>query len=70
MKHDTLTGLGSHRAFMQELAEAIEAADRHGTHLNVLMLDLDNFREYNNTYDHAEGDVLLRRTARMSQPRT
>ena len=57
--HDPLTGLPNLTLFSDRLQQAIYRVRRHGTRLAVLMLDLDNFKEVNNTFGHADGDQLL-----------
>ena len=61
--YDTLTGLPN-RAFMRELLEqALASARRRGNRLAVLFLDLDQFKQLNDTYGHDQGDMLLRAVA-------
>ncbi len=60
---DPLTGLANHRALQQRLeAEAARAA-RHGSTLSVAVLDIDHFKELNDTGGHEVGDEMLRRVA-------
>jgi len=61
--HDPLTGLLNHRAFHKRYAEELARADRDGTFLAVAVLDLDNFKFFNDSYGHAAGDDVLRRVA-------
>ena len=68
--HDYLTGLPNRRQLMDTLSGAIaEAAAGLGqrTLLAVLFLDLDRFKEVNDTFGHAEGDALLRERLRRFQ---
>jgi diguanylate cyclase (GGDEF)-like protein len=60
---DGLTGLINRGALDDQLLRHWEAARRHGTSLSVLIVDLDRFKEINDTYGHAAGDDALRRTA-------
>ena len=53
---DPLTGLLNHRAFHKRLEEEAARAQREGTALAVVMLDLDNFGFFNNAYGHVVGD--------------
>ncbi len=62
--HDTLTGLANRNTFYNLLDEAIEAHRASGLHLAVLLLDLDRFKEVNDLFGHAAGDVLLQTVAR------
>jgi diguanylate cyclase (GGDEF)-like protein/PAS domain S-box-containing protein len=65
--HDSLTGLPNRTLFLERLAEAIELARADGTELAVFMLDLDRFKEVNDTLGHASGDRLLQEMARRLQ---
>jgi diguanylate cyclase (GGDEF)-like protein/PAS domain S-box-containing protein len=58
-QHDPLTGLPNRRKLFQDLAAALEHADAAGVPLAVLMLDLDGFKEINDTLGHHAGDALL-----------
>ena len=59
--HDPLTGLLNHRAFHKRFHEEAARANREGTTLAVAVLDLDNFKFFNDAYGHAAGDDVLRR---------
>jgi len=60
---DPLTGLWNHRAFHRRLEEESDRAQRAGGSLAVVMLDLDNFKFFNDAYGHKAGDDVLRRVA-------
>jgi GGDEF domain-containing protein len=60
---DGLTGLANHRHFMERLDQEVATARRYGTPLSLLMLDLDDFKPFNDRYGHPQGDKLLRRVA-------
>ena len=63
-EHDQLTGLPNRRAFQQRLDELIRAADRGGPAVAVAVLDVDRFKEVNETLGHGNGDELLRQLGR------
>jgi diguanylate cyclase (GGDEF)-like protein/PAS domain S-box-containing protein len=56
---DTLTGLYSRRHFSDLGGKEIERARRYGSPLSLLMIDLDHFKNFNDTYGHAVGDQIL-----------
>jgi diguanylate cyclase (GGDEF)-like protein len=61
---DPLTGLANYRTLTAALRREVERASRFGRRLCVLVLDLDRFKEINDTYGHAAGDVVLIEFAR------
>jgi diguanylate cyclase (GGDEF)-like protein len=62
--HDSLAGLPNRAAFMEILEQAVATGKRQKTSFAVLTLNLDRFRNVNDTYGHRAGDVLLRQAAR------
>jgi diguanylate cyclase (GGDEF)-like protein len=62
-QHDSLTGLATRPVLHDRLVFALEAARLHGTGLALLMLDLDKFKQINDTFGHHVGDEVLRVTA-------
>ncbi|CAB5139417.1 diguanylate cyclase/phosphodiesterase (GGDEF & EAL domains) with PAS/PAC sensor(s) [Olavius algarvensis associated proteobacterium Delta 3] len=56
---DDLTGLYNRRFAMQSIVREIQRADRYGTPLSLMMIDIDCFKQYNDTYGHPAGDQLL-----------
>jgi diguanylate cyclase len=63
-EHDPLTGLANRRFFDDSLHAAMPLALRHGHPLALLLLDIDHFKNVNDSYGHDAGDVLLREVAR------
>ena len=61
--HDPLTGLANRRLLDIQMEKSIDAAKRYGEQLSVLMIDIDHFKQYNDTHGHLEGDRLLTRVA-------
>lgn len=61
--HDVLTGLPNRRLFQDRLAITLERARRTGTQAALLVLDLDGFKQVNDTMGHHVGDLLLQRVA-------
>lgn len=61
--HDDLTGLANRSAGMTRLSKAIHKADLSGNSVLVMFLDLDNFKQVNDTVGHHAGDELLIQTA-------
>ena len=60
---DPLTGLYNRRRFEEVFAAARESALKRRGALSLLMVDVDFFKRYNDTYGHIEGDVVLRKIA-------
>lgn len=60
---DYLTGLRNHRCFQERLAEEVERSKRYGTPLSLVMIDIDNFKKFNDTYGHQFGDLALKTVA-------
>jgi diguanylate cyclase (GGDEF)-like protein len=61
--HDTLTGLPNRALFADRLGHALAGVRRHGTGLAVLLVDLDRFKDVNETLGHDHGDRLLTEVA-------
>lgn len=64
---DELTGLGNRRLVNRVLREEMNRARRAGAELSVILLDVDHFKEYNDTYGHPAGDEVLQKLADIMQ---
>jgi diguanylate cyclase (GGDEF)-like protein len=60
---DELTGLFNHRRFQEVMSVEVERARRYGHELGLIMLDIDNFKQVNDTWGHMQGDEVLREVA-------
>ncbi|MGI4787596.1 MAG: bifunctional diguanylate cyclase/phosphohydrolase [Janthinobacterium lividum] len=67
---DALTGLCNHRTFHLRLAEEAARASREGQTIAVAMLDLDNFKFFNDAYGHSAGDDVLRQITKALRQNT
>jgi len=62
---DGLTGLLNHRAFYERLQQEFVRAQRYGLPLSLLMLDIDDFKQFNDRYGHPAGDAVLAEVGRV-----
>ncbi|MCX5493294.1 PleD family two-component system response regulator [Kaistia dalseonensis] len=62
---DGLTGLGNRRYFDEYIAAEWKRALRSGSPISVLMIDVDNFKRYNDAYGHLAGDEVLKQVAHV-----
>jgi len=62
---DGLTKLYSHRYFKQRLEEELILANRYSSQLSLLILDIDHFKHYNDTYGHVAGDHVLMEVSKI-----
>ena len=60
---DSLTGLYNHKHLMETLDNEVARSKRHKHDFAVLVVDIDDFKEYNNTYGHLAGDEVISRLA-------
>jgi two-component system, cell cycle response regulator len=60
---DPLTGVGRRLYLERRLNEALAYGQRHGTTIGLMMLDVDSFKQINDTHGHPAGDLALRRFA-------
>lgn len=63
IERDGLTGLMDHQRFIERLGQELARSRRTGTECTLAMLDLDYFKQVNDTWGHQAGDLVLRRLA-------
>ena len=66
-EHDDLTGLWNHRIIMDRLRQEVDRSRRDGTPISVILLDLDHFKQVNDTYGHPAGDQTLKEVGAILQ---
>jgi|SRR5579863_224168 len=64
---DSLTGLYNHREFQRKLQEEVDRSERYRHEFSLLMLDIDHFKMFNDTYGHQIGDSVLKTIGRLIQ---
>ncbi len=62
---DGLTELFNHRYFKEHLEQELYRANRHRSEVSLIMIDIDHFKKYNDSYGHPAGDVLLRTVGKL-----
>ena len=62
-QRDSLTRLYNHGHFQDALRNEIERASRYDNPVSLIMLDIDHFKKFNDTYGHQTGDMVLKQTA-------
>jgi len=62
---DGLTSLYNHRYFQEALALEVARSKRYGKHCSLVFMDVDNFKKYNDTHGHPQGDLLLQTLAQI-----
>lgn len=62
---DGLTSIPNHRSFQEELSRAFRLARRKNHRLSLMIIDVDHFKQYNDTYGHPSGDLILKRVATL-----
>ncbi|NJN61490.1 MAG: GGDEF domain-containing protein [Coleofasciculaceae cyanobacterium RL_1_1] len=63
--HDSLTGLFNRRYMEDALERLLYKAEVQNTHLGIIMIDIDRFKNFNDRYGHAIGDLVLREVAQL-----
>lgn len=64
---DHLTGMYNRRYLMDAMDKELQRCDRKGGNLSVLILDIDHFKQVNDTYGHLQGDIVLQKVALQLQ---
>lgn len=67
---DKLTGIPNRRRFDEELIERWDKAILHDISLAIILIDIDNFKKYNDTYGHQQGDICLTSVAQTINKET
>ena len=62
---DSLTGLYVHRYFMERLEEEVKRALRSSSSFALLMMDIDNFKDFNDRHGHIAGDMILKNIGKI-----
>jgi diguanylate cyclase (GGDEF)-like protein len=62
---DGLTGLYNHRFFQDILDREFNRVERYSRNLSLILIDIDHFKNINDTYGHPQGDVVLKAVAKM-----
>ncbi len=64
---DSLTGLLNRRYFQERMFEEVERSKRHDEPFSIFMIDIDNFKAFNDRYGHLVGDEVLKRVAHVTR---
>jgi diguanylate cyclase (GGDEF)-like protein len=64
---DGLTKVYNHRYFQEQLRREFARSQRKETPLSLIMLDIDHFKHFNDTFGHQQGDIVLKELARLLQ---
>jgi len=60
---DTLTEIPNRRSFSETIVKEFSRSQRNQNPLSIIMCDIDNFKAYNDTYGHSNGDICLKKVA-------
>lgn len=61
---DPLTNVYNYRFFQSQIERELGRSERHGKSFSIAMIDIDNFKQYNDTHGHINGDIALRLVAK------
>ncbi|MFH0940813.1 MAG: sensor domain-containing diguanylate cyclase [Candidatus Omnitrophota bacterium] len=62
---DALTDLWNHGYFQMSFDDKLKVAKEQGTYLSIIMVDIDHFKEYNDTWGHQKGDYILSKISKV-----
>jgi len=62
---DALTDLWNHGYFQMSIDDKLKLAKEQGSHLSIIMVDIDHFKEYNDTWGHQKGDLVLSKISKV-----
>ena len=62
---DTLTQVYCRRYFLERFSEELKRSKKNKLHLSFLMIDIDNFKQFNDRFGHLVGDVILRQVSKI-----
>ena len=60
---DALTELYNHRFFQEKMTENFSICERYGNNFSIIMIDIDHFKKFNDTFGHQSGDIVLKQVA-------
>jgi diguanylate cyclase (GGDEF)-like protein len=66
-EHDDLTGVWNHRIIIERLRQEVDRSRREKTAVSVILVDLDHFKNVNDTFGHPAGDLVLKEVAAIFQ---
>jgi len=66
--HDPLTGFANRASILETLLRELARVRREGSHVGLILTEIDNFKNINETYGHLAGDAVLREAARRVRP--
>ncbi|HID31853.1 MAG TPA: GGDEF domain-containing protein, partial [bacterium (Candidatus Stahlbacteria)] len=67
---DSLTGVFNRRYLNNQLSRELKRCARYRRHLSLIMIDIDNFKKFNDTYGHLKGDELLKAVSKLLEENT
>ncbi len=65
LEHDELTGILNRRKLMAHLSESYDVFKRYSSNVSIIITDIDNFKECNDTFGHFSGDEVIKHVAKV-----